>query len=80
MGREGNSAEGSLKQVEMKDADADAEDQESVTEDEIDTEPVQEPSLKQVMEEEESADLATRRVMFATDNWEDAITEAVWFG
>jgi len=78
MGREGNSAEGSLKQVEMKDADA--EDQESVTEDEIDTEPVQEPSLKQVMEEEESADLATRRVMFATDNWEDAITEAVWFG
>jgi len=78
VGREGNSAEGSLKQVEMKDADA--EDQESVTEDEIDTEPVQEPSLKQVMEEEESADLATRRVMFATDNWEDAITEAVWFG
>ena len=78
MGREGDSAEGSLKQVEMKDADA--EDQESVTEDEIDTEPVQEPSLKQVMEEEESADLATRRVMFATDNWEDAITEAVWFG
>ena len=78
MGREGNSAEGSLKQVEMKDADA--EDQESVTEDEIDTEPVQETSLKQVMEEEESADLATRRVMFATDNWEDAITEAVWFG
>ena len=78
MGREGNSAEGSLKQVEMKDADA--EDQESVTEDEIDTEPVQEPSLKQVMEEEESADLATRRVMFATDNWEDAITEAGWFG
>ena len=78
MGREGDSAEGSLKQVEMKDADA--EDQESVTEDEIDTEPVQEPSLKQVMEEEESADLATRKVMFATDNREDAITEAVWFG
>jgi len=78
VGGEGNLAEGSLKQVEMKDADA--KDQESVTEDEIDTQPVQEPSLKQVMEEEESVDFVTRRVMFATDNWEDAITEAVWFG
>ena len=78
LGKEGNLKEGSTEQVEMKDEEA--EDQESITEDEIATELMQEPSLKQVIEEEESVDLTTRRVMFATDNWEDAITEAVWFG
>ena len=31
-------------------------------------------------EEEESEQEQIRRVMFETDNWEDCITEAVWFG
>ena len=43
------------------------------------------PDAAVVEEEEEEADPTveedtTRRVIFETDNWEDCITEAVWFG
>ena len=35
---------------------------------------------EEVEEEEESEKEQIRRVMFESDNWEDCITESVWFG
>jgi len=65
----------------MKDEE-DESSQESDTENEIDSGPEKDyTTLNQVMEEEEEYEEdTTRRVMFETDNWEECITESVWFG
>ena len=36
--------------------------------------------VKEEPESDESEIDSVRHVMFETDNWEDCITEAVWFG